>query len=157
MPNWRKSILAAALGLAVLVGGIFLGRALVGGTSKSFLAKDVWTYNCEYEDQKPDMLFETCADGNWGIEKIKWTTWKSGFAAGQGTYFRNTCSPSCVDGKMEYWPVHVSLDTPIVKGRRQFLTSLTYFEINKSGKTLAGGVSGGWDVSEMYRNMHQDK
>jgi hypothetical protein len=45
------------------------------------------------------------------------------------------------------------LDTPVVKGKRQFLTSLNYFEIDKSGKTLKGGISGGWDVSEMYRNM----
>jgi hypothetical protein len=153
MPNRRKSILAAALGLAVLLGGVFLGRTLVDGSSKSFLAKDVWTYNCEFEDQKPDMLFETCADGNWGIEKIKWATWKSGIAEGQGIYFRNTCLPSCVDGKFENWPVNVSLDTPVVKGKRQFLTSLNYFEIDKSGKTLKGGISGGWDVSEMYRNM----
>ena len=154
MSKAKLSVIAALIGLVGLVVPVV---ALYGWANTSslsgFPASKVWTYNCEYEDQKPTELLEFCADGNGGIAKIKWRTWSSEGAEGTGVYFRNNCEPDCASGKFSYTDVVVYLDVPVEGKGKVHLTAVSYQEIDKTGQVVDGGISGGWDVSEMYRMM----
>ena len=154
MNKAKLSVTAALIGLAgLVVPGVALYNWANTSTFSGFPASKVWTYNCEYEDQKPTELLEYCADGNGGIAKIKWRTWSSEGAEGTGVYFRNNCEPDCASGKFSYTDVVVYLDGQVKAKGRVHLTALSYQEIDKTGQVVDGGISGGWDVSEMYRMM----
>ena len=153
MSKTKLSILTALLGVVVIAGSL-IGIYLWASTPSPYPPEKVMTYNCENEDQKPTELLEFCADGNGGIAKIKWKSWNSDGASGTGVYFRNNCEPDCASGKFSYKNVAVYLDSPVVDYGKLYLTSLTYEEIGKSGAPVDGGISGGWDLSEMYRTMH---
>ena len=154
MSKAKLSVIAALIGLVGLVVPVVaLYNWANTSTLSGFPASKVWTYNCEYEDQKPTELLEYCADGNGGIAKIKWSTWSSEGAEGTGVYFRNNCEPDCASGKFSYTDVAVYLDSPVKAKGRVHLTALSYEEVDKTGQVVDGGISGGWDVSEMYRMM----
>ena len=155
MSKTKLSLITGFTGFVVLTSAIFgIYRWAADPNPYDFPTEKVMTYNCEYVDHQPTELLEFCADGNCGIQKIKWRTWSGGGADGTGVYFRNDCEPDCASGKFSYTDVALYLDSPIEEKGKVFLTALTYEEINKSGGVVAGGISGGWDVSEMYRIMN---
>jgi hypothetical protein len=54
------------------------------------LSEDVYTFVCEIPgQQKPELIYFACADGNNGIGKIEWSTWEATGATGVGEYFAN--------------------------------------------------------------------
>lgn len=98
-----------ALGLVVVmiagallsgIAGITGGGVVQPGESQGdlisidgVLSKDVYTIVCEVPDQqKPELIFFACADGNNGIRKITWDTWEVSGARGVGEYFANNRS-----------------------------------------------------------------
>ena len=157
MSKAKLLVTAALIGLAgLVVPGVALynwASTSTGSGMSDYPASKVWTYNCEYEDQKPTELLEYCADGNGGIANIEWSSWSSEGAEGTGVYFRNNCEPDCTSGKFSYTDVVVYLDGQVKAKGRVHLTALSYQEIDKTGQVVDGGISGGWDVSEMYRMM----
>jgi len=58
---------------------------------------------------KPKAITVACADGNFAVEKIKWTTYKPEGARGTGTAVVNLCEPTCVAGKYRRYPARVRL------------------------------------------------
>lgn len=116
------------------------------------LSEDVYTFVCEIpKQQKPDLIYFACADGNTGIGKIKWSKWEASGASGTGEYFANDCNPDCADGKFKFTNVKLAIDQAIgVKGKVH-LTNLTYESI------APGGISGEWDLAEFYLMMEQNK
>ena len=116
------------------------------------LSKDVYTFVCEIpKQQKPELIYFACADGNTGIGKIKWSKWEASGASGTGEYFANDCNPDCADGKFKFTSVKLAIDKAIgVKGKVH-LTNLTYESI------APGGISGDWDLAEFYLMMEQNK
>ena len=116
------------------------------------LPKDVYTFVCEIpEQQKPELIYFACADGNTGIGKIKWDTWEASGARGTGEYFANDCDPDCAEGEFEFTNVKLEIDKPIgVKGKVH-LTHLTYESV------APGGVSGEWELAEFYLMMEKNK
>jgi hypothetical protein len=116
------------------------------------LSKDVFTFVCEIPNQqKPELIYFTCADGNAGIGKIEWSTWEATGATGVGQYFANDCQPDCANGTFEFADVRLAINEPIgVKGKVH-LTNLTYQSVDQ------GGIAGEWDLSEFFLVMNQNK
>jgi hypothetical protein len=116
------------------------------------LSKDVYTFVCEIPDQqKPELIYFACGDGNTGVGKIKWDSWEASGASGTGEYFANDCDPDCADGKFKFTKVKVAIDKPIgVKGKVH-LTHLTYESIKP------GVLNGEWDLAEFYLMMEKNK
>lgn len=115
-------------------------------------SKDVYTFVCEIpEQQKPELIYFACADGNTGIGKIEWSAWEATGAQGIGEYFANDCKPDCASGTFKFTNVRLHIDKAIgVKGKLH-LTDLTYESVD------AGGVSGSLDLSEFYLVMDKNK
>ena len=116
------------------------------------LSQDVYTIVCEIPgQQKPELIYFACADGNEGVGKIEWSTWEATGARGVGEYFANDCKPDCANGTFEFANVNVAIDKAIgVKGKVH-LTDLTYESVEE------GGVSGEWDLAEFYLVMDKNK
>ena len=116
------------------------------------LSEDVYTFVCEIPNQqKPELIYFACADGNTGIGKIEWSSWEAVGAIGVGEYFANDCDPDCAEGEFEFTKVRLAINEPIgVKGKVH-LTNLSYQSIDE------GGISGDWDLSEFYLVMNWDK
>jgi hypothetical protein len=172
--NFVKKI---AIGLVVvLLGGALLtgisgitglGRNKSGGSDQNselvipkgepistdgVASKDVYTFVCEIpEQQKPELIYFACADGNTGIGKIEWSAWEATGAIGVGEYFANDCKPDCASGTFKFTNVKLRIEKAIgVKGKLH-LTDLTYESVD------AGGVSGEWNLAEFYLVMDQNK
>ena len=116
------------------------------------LSEDVYTFVCEIPgQQKPELIYFACADGNTGIGKIEWSTWEATGAQGVGEYFANDCDPDCANGEFEFTNVNVAINNAIgVKGKVH-LTDLTYESVDE------GGVSGEWNLGEFYLVMDKNK
>ena len=162
-----------ALGLVVVMiaGALLSGIAGITGAGKDqssesefvvpkgepisidgVLSEDVYTFVCEIPNQqKPELIYFTCADGNAGIGKIEWSTWEATGATGVGQYFANDCQPDCANGTFEFADVRLAINEPIgVKGKVH-LTNLTYQSIED------GGISGDWNLAEFFLVMNQNK
>ena len=162
-----------ALGLVVVMiaGALLSGIAGIAGAGKDqssesefvipkgepisidgVLSEDVYTFVCEIpKQQKPELIYFACADGNTGIGKIEWSTWEASGATGVGEYFANDCDPDCANGTFEFANVNVALARPIDVDGKVHLTDLTYESIDE------GGVSGEWNLAEFYLVMNKNK
>jgi hypothetical protein len=116
------------------------------------LSEDVYTFVCEIPgQQKPELIYFACADGNTGVGKIEWSTWEATGATGVGEYFANDCDPDCANGTFGFTNVNLKINKPIgVKGKVH-LTELTYDSVEE------GVLSGKWDLSEFYLVMEQNQ
>jgi len=164
----NRFVKKVALGLVVvLLGGALLsGIAGITGAGvdpaaesqgdlisiDGVLSKDVYTFVCEIpKQQRPELIYFACADGNNGVGKIEWTTWEATGARGVGEYFANNCEPDCASGAFEFARVNVAIDRPIDVDGRVHLTDLTYESVE------SGGVSGAINLAEFYLMMNQNK
>jgi hypothetical protein len=100
----------------VRVGAVLVGTALIGAASlPSSSAVPASTHHtrvissCVAAKYKPAHYVLTCADGNTQIKHVSYSSWTAQEAFGHGTYFYNTCSPSCADGTFKHHPVTLSL------------------------------------------------
>lgn len=83
----------------------------------------VWTFNCEIPDQRPDLILLSCGSGGLGVSDIKWVAWSPRGATGTGIYYENQCEPSCADGSYLNVPVTITLrDLFPYKGKNMLVT-----------------------------------
>jgi hypothetical protein len=116
------------------------------------LSQDVYTFVCEIpEQQKPELVYFACADGNEGIGKIEWSTWEATGARGVGEYFANDCEPDCASGTFEFARVNVAIDRPMGVDGKVHLADLTYKSVDE------GGVSGAINLAEFYSIMKENE
>ena len=88
--------------LAVELSGIAITPTVAVATSKSVhgIAKRSGAtpkfFDCGVDEVvRPTSITLACADANEGIDNVAWRTWGQVEARGSGTYFANTCEPSC--------------------------------------------------------------
>ena len=120
----------------IIVGAVFLSAALAAilissnknslTTTQPSLAanSDVWVYDCEIPEQRPELLMLTCADGGMRLEELMWAVWDKNGAVGYGTYMENNCEPSCSEGHYSRTSVYVTLSELIESKGRSFLKTL---------------------------------
>ena len=119
-------------------------------------ASKVLTWNCELEDQKPELIIITCADGGSYVEKIKWSTWNRDGATGRGTLSENLCEPSCAEGQRDEVLVNLRLSNLTEQNGKYYLRTLDISTVD--GKDLPWGSTNGfeWDVMEFAEMMESN-
>ena len=120
----------------IIVGAVFQSAALAAiliSSNKNSLTttqpspvanSDVWVYDCEIPEQRPELLMLTCASGGMRVEKIIWSTWSSNGAVGYGTYLENDCKPDCSQGSYDSVPVYLTLSESVDHKGKIFLKTL---------------------------------
>lgn len=61
--------------------------------------------DCVNNKYKPKSFVVTCADSNFSVEKIKYSSYGAKSAKGTGTAVVNTCDPNCAAGTDKSYPV----------------------------------------------------
>ena len=141
----KKSGLIAGLIIIALTAGSVLAFG------KSY-ARDIYTYDCEILEQRPEQLTKFCADAGVYVYNIKWERWGYNGAEGTGTYSENLCEPSCAEGTRVEEQVDLYLSgIEVIEGKRV----LRYLSVNtRNGILLPNGDSyDDWDVAEFAMNM----
>jgi hypothetical protein len=90
------------LAVAIVLLAVCASAALASGGRNRVVG------DCNKSQIKPSEIILACADGNAGVEHIHWTSFGGATARGSGSYFYNTCTPSCVAGKVKSDPVTLS-------------------------------------------------
>lgn len=72
---------------------------------------------------RPSSIVLSCADGNYTLEDITWTSVESDNAQGTATAVVNDCDPTCAEGTFEEFEVTVAATNPVdVDGQQVFDT-----------------------------------
>jgi len=146
--------------VAITAGAVFLSAALAVSLfstqeSTTVTPEQVLTWNCELEDQKPELIMITCADGGIYVEKIKWNMWTKDGATGIGILSENLCDPSCAEGQRVETPVILRLSNLTEQNGKFYLRTL---DISTSdGKDFPRGKTNSfqWDVMEFAERMEK--
>ena len=72
----------------------------------------VWAINCTREQNEPARIILSCGDAGIGLSKLTWSRWGRATATATGTYYENTCTPTCSAGQTVSRPVEVTLSKP---------------------------------------------
>lgn len=137
-----------------LIAGLIIITLTAGSViafGKSY-ARNIYTYDCEILEQRPEQLTKFCADGGVYVYDITWKSWGYNGAEGTGTYSQNLCEPNCAEGKRVEEQVDLYLSgIENIEGKRV----LRYLSVNtKNGVLLPSGNSyDNWDVAEFAVNM----
>ena len=116
-------------------------------------SSEVYTWDCEYPEAKPEAITITCADGGQYIDDISWQRWGSTGAQGTGTYHVNDCDPNCAEGEFLSAEVEVTLsDLTEYKGLN-YLRTLTMRTKNGENLPESGQSTYEWDVMEFAEMM----
>ena len=140
-----------------LIAGLII-IALTAGSVITFgksYANDIYTYNCELLEQRPEQLTKFCADGGVLVYDITWESWGYNGAEGTGTYSANLCEPNCAEGQRVEEQVDLFLGgIEVIEGKRV----LRYLSVNtRDGILLPNGNSyDDWDVAEFAVMMNKD-
>ena len=140
----RSGLIAGLIIIALTAGSVI-------AFGKSY-ARDIYTYDCEILEQRPEQLTKFCADGGVYVYDITWKRWGYNGAEGTGTYSQNLCEPNCAEGKRVEEQVDLYLSgIENIEGRRV----LRYLSVNtQNGVLLPSGNSyDNWDVAEFAVNM----
>ena len=139
-----------------LIAGLII-LALTAGSVITFgksYANDIYTYDCEYLEQRPEQLTKYCADAGVLIYDITWESWGYNGAEGTGTYSENLCEPNCAEGKRVEAKVDLYLSgIEVIEGKKV----LRYLNANTlNGELLPNGDTYvGWDVAEFAVMMNK--
>jgi hypothetical protein len=94
-----------------LVAAVLAAAALVppavaqsGGSLHVFFPND-----CEQNVYKPRSITVACADSNFRLTKVRWSSYGATTAKGSATARIDTCNPNCVSGTFHSYPVSVGL------------------------------------------------
>lgn len=58
----------------------------------------VWSGCAQQAQVRPASIVIACADGNFYVDHLRWTTWGPRSAVGKGIAQRNDCTPNCAAG-----------------------------------------------------------
>ena len=142
----RSGLIAGLIIIALTAGSVI-------AFGKSY-ARDIYTYDCEILEQRPEQLTKFCADGGVYVYDITWKSWGYNGAEGTGTYSQNLCEPNCAEGKRVEEQVDLYLSgIENIEGRRV----LRYLSVNtQNGVLLPSGNSyDNWDVAEFAVKMKE--
>jgi hypothetical protein len=117
----------------------------------------VFTWDCEYPEQRPTAITLTCADGGMYIDEIDWSRWDSKGAQGMGVYHVNDCDPTCAEGKFLHAQVKVKLSKLEEHEGKFFLRTLEIRSPDGENIPRRSSNSLEWDVMEFAEMMGKSK
>lgn len=146
----KKIIAASALLAPFSLAAILL---LPGAESPEISPSQVYTWDCEYPEQKPRAITLTCADGGMYIDQIDWSRWDATGAQGTGMYHVNDCEPNCAEGTYLESKVIVNLSNLKEFRGKFFLRTLVFRTFD--GKNLPNEITSSykWDLMEFAEMM----
>jgi hypothetical protein len=96
-----------ALRIAVVVTVLAIpAAALAAGSPRTY------AITCLREQYKPHRIILSCGDAGIGLSHLKWSRWSRNRALATGTYYENTCRPTCSAGHTVSRRVTVTLSAP---------------------------------------------
>ena len=104
----RAAVVLALLAVRVAAAGASASPASVPG----FYGCRAFTSKRPAAVVRPRSIVVACADGNFYLTGIRWSTWGSARAAGAGTGHQNDCTPNCAAGHFHTYPAMVTLTKP---------------------------------------------
>ena len=145
----RTSLKNSALSILVLASSII-------AITPSHAATPSYYNNCGVAAQvKPNSITEYCADAGAGVISIKWSLWTRVSARGQGTFYVNDCTPTCVAGKVYRTRANVELSEATLTHGKNYLMKVTvtpaaakYFFWSKKQKPIPSKIT--W-VTDTWR------
>ena len=118
--------------------------------NSSIESKDLYTFNCETVEQKPELLTPYCADFGVVVYKIKWNDWSAYGAHGSGIYSRNDCNPDCADGTRHEQPIKIELKDLLSSDGKYYLNTAVITPMSKSKDSVSSET---WDLGDYYRQV----
>jgi hypothetical protein len=83
--------------------------------------------------ERPAEIVLACADGNFGVRRLRWTGWGETFAAATGVAFANDCKPYCAAGHMHsYQAIVVASGTQHCPGGATAYSRVTVAFVGRS-------------------------
>ena len=129
-------VLATIVGLGY-GGYIFVHRAVT---------QQVYVTNCGILDYKPTEMIKFCTDASVEIDQIKWTTWSTEGATGEGVYKINDCQPTCIAGKLHYTDVEIILNKSKSIDGKKILTFISIKTKDEKNLPLSDSYSDAWPL-----------
>jgi len=118
----KRKIIAASVFLAPFtLAAIYISHSPQTPVIKP---SQVYTWDCEYPEFKPETIMLTCGDGGMYVNKIQWFRWDAKGAQGIGIYNVNDCDPDCVDGTFHTAKVKVHLSRLTKKDHKFYLRAM---------------------------------
>jgi hypothetical protein len=155
---WKRPLKVNNSRVAITAGAVFVSAALAvslfsNQSSKPITTAQVFTWDCETAEYKPEIITITCADGGIFVEKIQWSTWGKKGSTGIGVLSENLCQPNCAEGKRVTAPVNLTLSNLTRYKEKIYLRTLDITTSN--GKEFPWGRANGfqWDVMEFAELM----
>ena len=151
--NSRATAAVAIAAAAALGTTLLLNTFAPSSQPISTAAKDIYTWDCEYPEHKPEAITLTCADGGLYVDQISWKSWNKSGASGTGTFYENLCEPSCAEGEQVSAPVNITLTDLSPRKGKNYLRTLDI--TTSDGKDFPWGKVGSfqWDVMEFAEIM----
>lgn len=113
MSRSRRAAVASIVTAAVLVPQA--GAAHGSGSAPEATAgqnRVLLIYNCKRGKYKPTTVIVSCADANFRVRGIQWSSWTRREARGRGTALVNDCDPNCAEGTFHRYPIHLRAYRP---------------------------------------------
>ncbi len=117
-------------------------------TPADLTPEQVFTWDCETAEFKPEILMIMCADGGIYVEKIQWDSWSQEGATGRGIFSENLCDPNCAEGERVTAPVNLTLSNLIEQNGKYYLRTLDITTSDGKDFPWGRGNSFQWDVME---------
>jgi hypothetical protein len=137
---------------AALAVAFFLPQEKTNTASSS----EVYTWDCEYPEVKPEAITITCADGGQYIDDITWDTWSSSGAQGTGVYHVNDCDPNCAEGDFLSAPVTIQLSNLSTYQGKSYLRTMTFESVRGEKLPNSDQSFYQWDLMEFVEGMEKN-
>ena len=127
----------AALGLAAATS------SAATSATPGFYGCRVYTSKHPVAVVRPRSIIVACADANFYLTGIRWTTWAAAKATGTGTGHQNDCKPNCAAGHFHTYPATLTLTKPrACDGHSVFTTLAWHFtKPTPTGYALSGATT----------------
>jgi hypothetical protein len=119
MSTSRLFALAGIVGVTAALVPHAIAAGSSGGGSDPVAAlqgRVLLIYNCERGRYKPRRVIVTCADANFRVRNIRWSSWTRREARGRGTALINDCDPNCAQGTFRRYPIRLRAFRPRLTG-----------------------------------------
>ena len=109
-------VVAATAALTFQAGAVGARGGAAAPEATAGQGRVLLLYNCERGRYKPRTVIVTCADANFRVRAIQWSSWTANEARGRGTALVNDCNPNCAGGTFRRYPVRLRDFRPRMTG-----------------------------------------
>ena len=152
----NKPLVILIAGAVILSAGISVAFFLPEEKALVVKSSDVYTWDCEYPERKPEAITLTCGDGGQYIDEITWNTWGGTGAQGTGIYHVNDCDPSCAEGNFHSTSVTIALSDLETYQGESYLRSMIFETTSGENLPNSGKSFYQWDLMDFIEGMEKN-